>query len=165
MTLTDSFILELTSEATTTRRVLERVPPDKLSWRPHAKSMTLGQLALHIAALPGAIAELVSQLTVEPPVVPLREATSRDQLLSILDESVEKATAKLSGWGDDGLMAVWKMTRGPQTLLEMPRAAMIRSVMLNHWYHHRGQLVVYLRLLDVSLPPVYGPTADEKLFG
>ena len=165
MTLTDSFIQELTNEATATRRVLERVPPDKLSWRPHQKSRTLGQLALHIAELPGGIAELVTQLSVEPPVPPLREATSRDQLLSTLDESVEKATAKLSGWGDDGLKAVWKITRGSQTLVEMPRAAVIRAVMLNHWYHHRGQLVVYLRLLDVPVPPVYGPTADENVFG
>ena len=164
MTLTDSFILELTSEATTTRRVLERVPADKLSWRPHQKSMTLGQLALHIAALPGAIAELVTQLSVEPPVPPLREATSRDQLLSTLDESVEKATAKLSGWGDDGLKAVWKITRGSQTLLEMPRAAVIRSVMLNHWYHHRGQLSVYLRQVGVPVPSIYGPSADENPF-
>lgn len=164
MTLTESLILELTSEATTTRRVLERVPPDKLSWRPHQKSMTLGQLALHIAALPGAIAELVSQLTVDVPFVPLREATSRDELLSTLDKSVETATAKLSGWNDNDLQAEWKMTRGPDTLLKLPRIGMIRSVMLNHWYHHRGQLVVYLRLLDVPIPPIYGPTADEKMF-
>jgi uncharacterized damage-inducible protein DinB len=165
MTLTDALIAELTSEAATTRRVLERVPGDKLSWRPHQKSMTLGQLALHIAQLPGAIANLVSQLTVEVPAVPVTEATSRDQLLSTLDESVATATEKLSGWGDTGLMARWKMTRGPATLLEMPRIGMIRSVMLNHWYHHRGQLVVYLRLLDVPVPSVYGPTADEKTFG
>jgi uncharacterized damage-inducible protein DinB len=163
--LTKALISELTSEAATTRRVLERVPADKLSWRPHQKSMTLGQLALHIAQLPGAIAELVSELNVEAPVVPLREATSRDQLLSTLDESVATATAKLSGWDDNDLRAEWKMTRGPQTLLQVPRIGMIRSVMLNHWYHHRGQLVVYLRLLDVPIPSIYGPTADEKTFG
>jgi uncharacterized damage-inducible protein DinB len=165
MTLSASLILELTSEATTTRRVLERVPSDKLSWRPHKKSMTLGQLALHIAQLPGAITDLVSQLTVDVPTVPLRDATSREQLLSTLDESVAAAKAKLAGWSDSDLMAEWKMTRGSQTVLQMPRLAMLRSVMLNHWYHHRGQLVVYLRLLDVALPSVYGPTADEKMFG
>ena len=98
-------------------------------------------------------------------MVPLSEPKSVEEILATLDESVTAATEKLSAWGDDGLMARWKMTRGPTTLLEMPRLGMVRSILLNQLYHHRGQLTVYLRLLDVPLPPIYGPTADEKTFG
>lgn len=164
MTLTDSLISELTQEAATTRRVLERVPEDRLSWTPHPKSMSLGQLALHIAGLPWGVAELLSELTVEIPTVPLPEAASLGEILSTLDESVAFATAKLTAWGNDGLMAEWTMTRDGDTVLALPRVGMVRTIMLNQSYHHRGQLTVYLRMLDVPLPPVYGPTADEDPF-
>ncbi|MGH7458655.1 MAG: DinB family protein [Longimicrobiaceae bacterium] len=165
MTLADSLIAELTQEAATTRRVLERVPEEKLSWAPHPKSMSLGQLSLHIAGLPRGIVELLSELTAEVPTVALPEATSVDEILSALDEGLAVATAKLTEWGDEGLTAEWTMTRGADTVLAMPRVAMVRTIMLNQIYHHRGQLTVYLRLLDVPVPPVYGPTADEDPFG
>lgn len=165
MTMTDSLVAELMQEAATTRQVLERVPEDKLSWAPHPKSMSLGQLALHIAVIPGAIAELISELTREVPTVPQPEATSRGEILSALDESVAVATARLSAWREDDLMAEWRMTDGEETILALPRIGMVRSVMLNHWYHHRGQLIVYLRLLDLPVPAVYGPSADENPFG
>ena len=161
MTLTDSLIAELEAEAETTRRVFERVPEDKLSWAPHPKSMSLGQLALHIAGLPRGIVELISELTVEAPVVPLPEATSIDEVVSTLNDGVDAATSKLSAWGDPGLMEEWTMTRQGEAVLRLTRAEMVRTIMLNQLYHHRGQLTVYLRLLDVPLPPVYGPTADE----
>lgn len=105
MTLTDRLIRELAQEAAVTRRVLERVPEAKLSWAPHPKSMSLGTLARHIAVLPRAIAELVSELTRELPDVPRPEATSLDEILPLLDDSVAFATARLSAWGDDGLQA------------------------------------------------------------
>ncbi len=165
MGLAEQFAAELTAEAATTRRVLERVPEAQLSWRPHAKSMSLGQLAFHIAILPRAIAELLGELVTEVPTVPLPEGVPVAEILSTLDESVAFAKEKLAAWGDDGLAATWRMTREGKTLLEMPRKVMVRSVMLNHTYHHRGQLTVYLRLLDVPLPSVYGPTADANGFG
>jgi uncharacterized damage-inducible protein DinB len=163
-TMTGSLIDELTREAETTRRVLERVPEDKLSWKPHAKSMSLGQLALHVAQTPGGVADFISEPEREAPEFSRPEPSSRRELLAALEQSVASAKAKLSGWGDAGLMAEWKMKRGGDTLLALPRIGMVRSIMLNHWYHHRGQLVVYLRLLEVPVPSVYGPSADENPF-
>jgi uncharacterized damage-inducible protein DinB len=164
MKIADSFIMELENEAKTTRRVLERVPADKLSWRPHEKSMSLGQLALHIAGTPGAVARLVSANIDTPPTFKQAEATSRDQLLQELDSSVAAAKAALAGWDDAKMMETWTMTGGGQTLMSFPRVGVVRAIMLNHWYHHRGQLTVYLRLLGVPLPSVYGPSADENPF-
>jgi uncharacterized damage-inducible protein DinB len=161
MTITESLIDELTREAAATKVVLSRVPEDALTWAPAQKSMTLGQLALHIAGLPLGITELLRETTAEVPVVPLPEATSVDQILRQLEESVMVATERLSEWGDVGLNEEWTMVRSGEPVFAMPRVQMIRSIMLNHWYHHRGQLTVYLRLLGVPLPPVYGPTADE----
>jgi uncharacterized damage-inducible protein DinB len=165
MKMTDALLAELTEEAATTRRVLERVPEESLSWTPHPKSMSLGQLALHVAKVPGALAELLSEPTREMPNVPRPEARSRAEILSALDESVAIARAKLSSWSEDDLMAEWNMTREGHTILALPRFAMVRAAMLNHWYHHRGQLLVYLRLLDVPVPAVYGGSADEDPSG
>lgn len=165
MTLTESFIAELTQEAATTRRVLERVPDAHLAWKPHEKSMSLGQLAYHISVLPRRIAELITNLSAEVPVVPLPGDVPAAEIVATLDDSVAFAIATLSAWGDAGLAETWRMTLQGQTLLELPRSAMVRSIMFNHSYHHRGQLTVYLRELDVPLPSVYGPTADEKPFG
>jgi uncharacterized damage-inducible protein DinB len=157
-------IWELAREAETTRRVLERVPEAHLHWSPHPKSMSLGQLALHVASVPGGVAELLDSASAESPDVPLPQAESRDALLAALDASIATATEKLSAWGDEGLREEWRLTRDGQTILALSRVDVVRSIMLNHWYHHRGQLLVYLRLLDVPLPPVYGATADEDPF-
>ena len=165
MSLAEQLAAELTREAATTRRVLERLPESQLAWKPHAKSMKLGELAFHIAILPRAISELLRDLDTEVPRVPLRDDASVAEILATLEESVPFAKETLLAWGDEGLSTRWRMTRGGKTLLEMPRVGMVRSVMLNHWYHHRGQLTVYLRLLDVPLPSIYGPTADESVFG
>lgn len=165
MTMSEALIAEVTREAATTRRVLERVPEGKLSWAPHPKSMSLGTLALHIAMLPGGLAEFLSEPVREIPTFTPPHATSLHQILSALDESVANATRKLSAWREDDLMAEWRMMRGADTLMALPRIDMLRSVMLNHWYHHRGQLTVYLRLLDVPVPSVYGPSADENPLG
>lgn len=162
MTLAEQFASELQREAQTTRRVLERLPEGQLSWKPHAKSMSTGELAMHIAGLPYGIAELLHELVTELPDVPVREATSVDEVLTTLDQSVAFATQRLATWGDAGLQEMWRLTREGATLFEVPRAAMVRELMLSHWFHHRGQLTVYLRMLDVPLPSVYGPTADEN---
>lgn len=162
MAIAEALIQEIEQETEGTRRVLERVPEDKLAWRPHEKSMSLGQLALHVAQTPGGVADLLEEPTARPPDFSTRpEAASREELLEELARSVGHATSRLGSWGDDGLLAEWRMIEGDETLLAMPRVAMVRAIMLNHWYHHRGQLMVYLRLLDVPVPAVYGDSADE----
>lgn len=163
-TMREALLAELAREAATTRRVLERVPEDRLSWRPHPKSMSLGTLALHVAVIPDAISELAAEPVRQAPTFTPPEATSREQILSTLDQSLTSATARLSSWDDEFLNAQWEMVNGAETLFALPRIDLLRSVMLNHWYHHRGQLVVYLRLLDIPVPSVYGPTADESAF-
>jgi len=165
MALIDGMLQELEQEAVTTRRVLERVPDDKLAWRPHEKARTLGELALHVATVPGAVAELVaSQLTVQAPQFTDPHPNSASELVPALDASIAKANKVLAGMDDAGLMATWRMMKGEREILAAPRVAMLRSVMLNHWYHHRGQLSVYLRQLDVPIPSIYGPSADENPF-
>jgi uncharacterized damage-inducible protein DinB len=160
--LTNALIDELRQEAATTKRVLDRVPEEHLSWRPHPKSMSLGQLAMHIARIPGAIADLLAELTREPPVVPLPEAASRADSLAELERSVARAVKSLGDWGEAGLAEGWTMQRNGTPLFTLPRVAMVRAIMLNHWYHHRGELMVYYRLLDIPVPSIYGPSADEQ---
>ena len=164
MTLANTFIDELTREAATTRRVLERVPEEKMSWKPHAKSMSLGQMALHVAQTPGMVAELITESPRQPPQFIQPEARSRNEVLAALDQSIAGATARLASWSDQDLMQEWKLEHDGRSLMAVPRIGMVRSIMLNHWYHHRGQLLVYLRLLDVPVPSVYGPSADENPF-
>lgn len=165
LTTSETLIRELKREADGTRRVLERVPEEKLSWAPHPKSMTLGTLALHVAIIPGALSELASQPVVEMFSRVPGEARSRQEILDAFEQSLAGATARLQGWSDDDLRADWRLTRDGQTLIRTTRIEMLRAIMLNHWYHHRGQLTVYLRLLDVPVPAVYGASADENPFG
>jgi uncharacterized damage-inducible protein DinB len=161
----DGLLAELEQEAGTTRRVLERIPQAHLSWKPHAKSMSLGQLALHVATVPGNVAELAAIDTVpEPPAFVHPEAAIAAELVPSLMASVAKAKAVLGGFDDARMAATWRLQSGGKDILAMPRVALVRAIMLNHWYHHRGQLLVYLRLLDQSVPSVYGPTADENPF-
>ncbi len=165
MSATAGFIAELEQEAMTTRRVLERVPNDQLAWKPHQKSMSLGQLALHVATIPGNVAEIaaVSPFQVPPFTQPAAATTS--ELLPALDASVAKARTILGGMDDAALAATWRLMHGDREMMALPRGAVLRTIMLNHWYHHRGQLSVYLRALNVPLPSIYGPSADENPFG
>jgi len=165
MAIIDGMLQELEQEARTTRRVLERIPDDQLGWRPHAKARTLGELAMHVAVIPGALAQLIaspSPAQIGNFTDPVPKDTS--ELISALDESIAKAKKVLGGMGDDAVVATWRLMRGERELLAVPRIAMLRSVMLNHWYHHRGQLTVYLKELDVPIPSIYGPSADEDPF-
>ena len=165
MSIVDGLLAELEQEAETTRRVLERIPQAHLSWKPHPKSMSLGQLALHVATVPGRVAEIAAvdtKLEVSSFVQP--EATSASELIPALRDSVATAKRLLGGFDDAKMGATWRLHSGGRELLAMPRVAFVRAIMLNHWYHHRGQLLVYLRLLDQSVPSVYGPTADENPF-
>lgn len=165
MSIIDGMLQELEQEGQTTRRVLERIPGDRLAWRPHAKARTLGELAMHVAIIPGALAQLIaspSPAQIGNFTDPVPKDTS--ELISALDESIAKAKQVLAGMDDDAVLATWRLMRGERELLAVPRITMLRSVMLNHWYHHRGQLTVYLKELDVPIPSIYGPSADENPF-
>ena len=165
MKMIDVLLAELDQEVLATKRVLERVPQSQLSWRPHPRSFSLGQLALHVATIPGMVAELAAQSSIpEPPRFTQAEAATAAELVPALEASVAKARAVLGGLEDAQLMETWRLMAGGKEILAMPRAAVLRMIMLNHWYHHRGQLLVYLRLHNVPLPSVYGPTADENPF-
>lgn len=165
MPIADALVMEFDQEAKTTRRVLERVPGDKLSWRPHEKSMSLGQLALHVAAAPGNVAKLAAASVTTPPSFKQPEAKTNAEILEAHDNGTAAARAAVAGWNDAQMMETWTMSVNGQTVMSMPRIGFLRAIMLNHWYHHRGQLTVYLRLLDVPVPSVYGPSADENPFG
>ena len=164
MAMIDAMLQELEQEAQTTRRVLERVPQEHLGWRPHPKSYSLGQLALHIAQTPAGVAELAMQSPAAPPDFTQPQAATSAELISTLEESINKAKSILAGVDDRTLLEQWRLVAGDRELMAMPRVAFLRAIMLNHWYHHRGQLTVYLRQLNVPVPSVYGPSADENPF-
>src|SRR3954468_3530973 len=141
MNMIDGLLAELEQEAETTRRVLERIPQAHLSWKPHPKSMSLGQLALHVATVPGNVAELAAMDTVpEPPSFAQPEAKTSAELLAALDETVAKARRCLGGMDDARMGQTWRLMAGDREVMAMPRVAFARAIMLNHWYHHRGQL-------------------------
>jgi uncharacterized damage-inducible protein DinB len=164
MAMIDVLLQELEQEAQTTRRVLERVPDAHLGWKPHAKSWTLGQLALHVATVPGNVAEIASRSPVEVPQFTQQAAATAAELVPALEQSIAKAKQILGRMDDATLAATWKLMNGDQEIMAIPRGAFLRSIMLNHWYHHRGQLSVYLRQLNVPVPSIYGPSADENPF-
>jgi uncharacterized damage-inducible protein DinB len=162
----EPMLSELLQETAITRRVLERVPADKLAWKPHPKAMSLGQLALHVATIPGALSKLaeldefdVSQANFNPP-----EPGDMSVIHSTFEESVRSAENYLSSLSEQRALATWRMTLRGKELMKVPRVGVLRSIMLNHWYHHRGQLSVYLRLLEVPVPVIYGRSADENPF-
>jgi uncharacterized damage-inducible protein DinB len=164
MRLVDSILMELEQEAQTTKRVLDRIPDNKLAWRPHPKSYSLGQLALHIASAPGNVAALAAQDTVEAPNFSQAEAKNRQEVLDTFSKSLESAKGTLKNMDDARLAAPWTLTKNGKVIMSVPRIGFLRSVLMNHVYHHRGQLSVYLRMLDVPVPSVYGPSADENPF-
>lgn len=166
MAIRDALLPEYDHEMATTRRVLERVPEARLAWKPHDKSMSLGQLAGHIANLPfwclktletSALDLDDAGLPNQAPILPESQAA----LVRDFDTKVAAARTLLAAVTDAELLAPWTLTRGGQEIFTMPRISTIRSFVLNHLIHHRGQLTVYLRLNGVPLPPIYGPTADE----
>ncbi|MEO5894510.1 MAG: DinB family protein [Vicinamibacterales bacterium] len=165
MRMIEGLLAELEQEAQATRRVLERVPEAHLAWKPHPKSMSLGQLALHVATVPGNVAELAAGPGLdEPPAFVQEPARTTAELLPALDDSISRARVALGSFADAAMAATWRLTVAGKEVMAVPRAGFVRAVMLNHWYHHRGQLLVYLRLLDVPVPSVYGPSADENPF-
>lgn len=157
------FLQELEHESATTRALVERVPADRYDWRPHEKSMTLGQLAQHIAQIPGRIAAIVKDGVFDTSIRRTQgQPESAEELLATFDGSVAEARNIIGSMSDSDFAGMWRMVRDGKEMASMPRGAAMRTLLFNHWYHHRGQLTVYLRLNDVPLPSVYGPTADFR---
>jgi uncharacterized damage-inducible protein DinB len=164
--LTESMLNEFREEAGITKRALQRVPADKLGWKPHPKSMSLGQLSLHIATIPSRLSQLaqldgfdVTQASFDPP-----HPRNMEEVLTAHEQSVVDAEKCLQEMTEQQAQAKWRLMKKDKELFNKPRIDILRSIMLNHWYHHRGQLSVYLRLLEVPVPVIYGRSADENPF-
>jgi uncharacterized damage-inducible protein DinB len=166
MPIKDALLPEFDHEMGTTRRLLERTPADKFAWKPHDKSMSLGQLAGHLANIPhwmeAILQHTVFDMASAPEDTRPRTPESVAWLLSDFDTKVKAARAGLASAGDGEMLAVWTFKKGGHEIFTMPRIAAVRSFVMNHSIHHRGQFSVYLRMNDVPLPSMYGPTADEQ---
>jgi uncharacterized damage-inducible protein DinB len=166
MAIRDAMLAEFDHEMISTRQTLERVPEGKPDWAPHEKSMKMGRLAGHLAELSGWAAAIIGkdELDFRPagaaPMQPL-VMTSRQQLLDTFDKKVVEARAAISGASDEHLLKTWTLLSGGKTIMAMPRVAFLRGFFMNHVIHHRAQLGVYLRMNNVPVPSVYGPSADE----
>ena len=165
-TTLEPMIAELQQEAATTRRLLERVPDAKLTWKPHHTSMTLGQLAIHTATIPGVLTGLAQldefdtvNAKFDPP-----QPNSTAEILTAFDDSIATAQENLSGMTESAAMGNFRMLAKGREVFVIPRMGMLRAIVLNHWYHHRGQLSVFLRMLEVPIPVIYGRSADENPF-
>jgi uncharacterized damage-inducible protein DinB len=163
MSLAQSLILEFEEQAPLTRKFLERLPEDKLTWKPHEKSLTAGQLALHIAQVPGGIARFVHQNPAQAPQFGrlMTQPATLQEVLKAHDESAATVRSELVKFDDAAMQELWRLRRGDRELFACPRAKFVRDTMLSHWYQHRGQFAVYLRMLNVAVPSTWGPSADE----
>jgi len=165
MNLNEAMLGELQNEAASTRKMLELIPDDKLTWTPHEKSMTLGTLASHIAEIPTWVNATIEKDELDfatsdyKPFIP----TSAKELVERFDKNMSAAVESLKNTSNETLMKNWKLRSGEDIYFDMPKIQVLRGFVLNHNVHHRGQLSVYLRLNDVPLPSVYGPTADEPM--
>jgi uncharacterized damage-inducible protein DinB len=157
---------EFHRESATTRRVLDRVPAEKLTWAPHPKSMTIGKLAQHIASVPAGISRIAQNDVheIDPAAFAPQQPKDKKEILDTFEGSVQTAQQFIEGLTESTATATWRLKANGQEILAIPRVELVRSIMLNHWYHHRGQLSVYLRLLEVPVPSIYGPSADENPF-
>ncbi len=162
MSISDTLIPEFDAEMANTRRALERVPMDKAAWKPHEKSMALGRLAIHLAELPGWVNVTVhtDELDFASGYNPPKAETTED-LLALFDKNVSEARAALDGASDETWRKPWTLRNGDHVIFTMPKIVVQRAFTMNHIIHHRGQLTVYLRLNDVPVPSIYGPSADE----
>jgi uncharacterized damage-inducible protein DinB len=165
MRINESFLNELKEEEKATKKLLERVPEKSLTWKPHEKSFTLARLASHVAELPGWISAILDfdeldfgKINYTPP-----EILKTADLIKIHNENVAKAIKSLENSKDEEFSKLWTLKRGDTVFFSRPKSEVLKSFSYSHLYHHRGQLTVYLRLLDVPLPGIYGPTADEQM--
>jgi uncharacterized damage-inducible protein DinB len=169
MSISQSLLPEFDQEMANTRKTLERVPDDKFGWKPHPKSFAMGPLAQHIATMVGWMTDTIDKdsFDVAPPgAAPYQPPAinSQAELLATFDEGVAKARAALAGASDEHLMKPWALLNGGKPIMSMPRVVVIRSFVMNHTIHHRAQLGVYLRLNEIAVPSIYGPSADEGAF-
>jgi uncharacterized damage-inducible protein DinB len=162
MSIGQSLLPEFDQEMAVTRRVLERVPGDRADWKPHPKSFSLGHLAQLVSWMPGWIANTLRDTRLDLQGTAGYSLEKTETLLAGFDQNVRDARAALQAAKDADFAVPWSLTRGDQVLFTQPRAAVVRSH-ISHLSHHRGQLTVYLRLLDVPIPSIYGPTADERM--
>jgi len=167
MPIKDALLREFDQEMANTRKVLERCPEDKFGWKPHAKSFSMASLATHLANMTGWTVATIAKdsFDISPPgAPPYKEepVATRKELLERFDKNTANAHTAIAGATDDQFMASWSLLAGGQPIFTMPRIACIRTMVLNHIIHHRGQLTVYLRLNDVAVPAIYGPSADEQ---
>ena len=161
MSIAEDLLPEFQQEMATTRRLLERVPTAKGQWKPHPKSFALGHLAQLVAWMPGWIASALRNTELDLAASPGYTFESTETLVAMFDRNVLDTDAALRSAKDSDFGVIWSLKRGPQVLFSSPRSAVVR-LHISHLIHHRGQLTVYLRLLDVPLPMIYGPTADER---
>jgi uncharacterized damage-inducible protein DinB len=163
MTINQALINELQLEAASTRKMLEQVPADKFDWKPHEKSMTLRRLAVHVAELANWPEVIVNQDELDLANMDYKPTpvTTTQELLDIHEKAVEKSVGILKEASDAKLMEMWTLRKGDQVMFQLPKVAVLRGMCYNHTYHHRGQLSVFLRLLDVKVPGMYGPSADD----
>lgn len=164
MRIADGLLPEFDREMDATRRTLERIPAQRLDWRPHEKSFAMGALGAHIANLPNWAVMTVEQdrFDMSGPAPKTEVPESVEDILALFDSSVAAARAAIAGAGDETLLAPWSLVNGGETAFTMPRIAVLRSFVMNHLIHHRAQLAVYLRLNDIPVPALYGPSADES---
>jgi len=156
-----SLLAEFETQAPVTRRYLERLPEDKLGWKPHPKSMTAGQLAYHLAFVPGGVVRFVQDNPVQAPQFNFPEPVSRQEILDAFEESIRIVRETLPQFDDGAMNETWRLMSGEKLVLAQPRGLFLRDVMFSHCYQHRGQFSVYLRLLDIAVPASWGPSADE----
>ena len=161
MTISQSLLAEFEVQAPITRKFLERLPEDKLTWKPHEKSMSAGQLAHHLAFVPGGVVRAVKINPAQAPDFNFPQPASRLEILKTFDDSIAAVRSELPKFDDAAMRETWRLLVGSQEVLAQPRAEFLRDVMLSHWYQHRGQFSVYLRLLNVAVPASWGPSADE----
>ncbi|GMR21692.1 MAG: DinB family protein [Acidobacteriota bacterium] len=164
MSIAEDMIGEFSHEATGTRKMLERLPDDKFSWKPHEKSMTMGRLATHLAEIPEWAETIVNHESFDMAAADNKpKELGKAEILELFDKNVENFKKVMSGQPDEHLVQNWKLLSGEHVAVEMARVACLRTFILSHAIHHRGQLSVYLRENDVPLPALYGPSADESI--
>jgi uncharacterized damage-inducible protein DinB len=167
MSVAESMLPEFDHEMANTRKTLERVPDDKFAWKPHEKSFPMGHLASHLANLPGwtNVTIDMDEFDMAPAGEPVKspECHSQQEVLEVFDKNVGNARAALAGISDEKIFQPWTLLAGGNPVLSMPRVAVLRSFVMNHIIHHRAQLGVYLRLNDIPVPSIYGPSADEQM--
>jgi len=162
--IAQSFLAEFEIQAPLTRKFLERLPEDKLNWKPHQKSLTVGQLAGHLASVPGSVVRVVRNNPAPAPDFSkfFGQPASRQEILDLFDEGVATVREVLPEFDDAAMKEIWRLKAGDKEILAQPRGQFLRDIMFSHWYQHRGQFCVYLRLLDVAVPATWGPSADEQ---